>query len=202
MFLTATASLMLLTPAQAALIDFSNPLPYTGQPTTGTAASDGSSLTLTGNIWTAFAFDTPFSVKENSVLSFNYRSDELPEIAAIGFDNDTQFNYSLDAKNAVKFAGTQGPNWPEYILAPKYTEGSGFASYSILLTDFLNLGDTFSYLVFLNDDDAVFSAGGDGSSFSVFSDVSVSPTPIPGAIWLLGSGMLGLAGVRRRFSRA
>lgn len=30
--------------------------------------------------------------------------------------------------------------------------------------------------------------------------VSVSPTPIPGAVWLLGSGIMGLVGLRRRQS--
>ena len=28
----------------------------------------------------------------------------------------------------------------------------------------------------------------------------VSPVPIPGAVWLLGAGLIGLVGVRRRFS--
>lgn len=29
-----------------------------------------------------------------------------------------------------------------------------------------------------------------------------SPVPIPGAVWLLGSGLIGLAGIRRRFKRS
>ncbi|BDQ34767.1 VPLPA-CTERM sorting domain-containing protein [Pseudodesulfovibrio portus] len=30
--------------------------------------------------------------------------------------------------------------------------------------------------------------------------VKVNPTPVPGAVWLLGSGLVGLVGLRRRFS--
>jgi hypothetical protein len=32
------------------------------------------------------------------------------------------------------------------------------------------------------------------------STLTVSPTPIPGAIWLLGSGLVGLVGIRRKFA--
>jgi hypothetical protein len=39
------------------------------------------------------------------------------------------------------------------------------------------------------------------SSFSVVTmdNLTFSPTPIPGAIWLLGSGLVGLVGLRRKF---
>jgi hypothetical protein len=29
-------------------------------------------------------------------------------------------------------------------------------------------------------------------------DLEVNPVPIPAAVWLLGSGLLGLIGIRRR----
>lgn len=38
------------------------------------------------------------------------------------------------------------------------------------------------------------------SEFSV-AGLDVSPVPIPGAVWLLGSGILGLAGLRRKLSK-
>jgi len=34
-----------------------------------------------------------------------------------------------------------------------------------------------------------------------FDNVCTSPVPIPAAAWLLGCGMLGLVGIRRRFTR-
>jgi hypothetical protein len=35
--------------------------------------------------------------------------------------------------------------------------------------------------------------------FTYLDDISVNPVPIPGAVWLLGSGLVGLAGLRRKF---
>ena len=35
----------------------------------------------------------------------------------------------------------------------------------------------------------------------VSSDFIQSPVPVPGALWLLGSGLIGLAGIRRKFKR-
>lgn len=41
-----------------------------------------------------------------------------------------------------------------------------------------------------------FTAGPDGGTHGLFG--TVAPVPIPGAVWLLGSGLLGLAASRRR----
>ncbi len=40
----------------------------------------------------------------------------------------------------------------------------------------------------------------EGSALLTWS-VNGSPTPIPGAVWLLGSGLVGLVGLRRRFGK-
>jgi hypothetical protein len=43
-----------------------------------------------------------------------------------------------------------------------------------------------------------FGLRNDGS-WLYMDDISVNQVPIPGAVWLLGSGLLGLAGLRRKF---
>ncbi|BBO86531.1 hypothetical protein DSCO28_70970 [Desulfosarcina ovata subsp. sediminis] len=45
-----------------------------------------------------------------------------------------------------------------------------------------------------NQSDDIGGAG----SITAWTSAEVKPVPIPGAIWLLGSGLLGLAGVRRK----
>lgn len=41
-------------------------------------------------------------------------------------------------------------------------------------------------------------SGFSGGEIDAFSDVAANPVPVPGAVWLLGSGLLGLIGIRRR----
>ncbi len=41
-----------------------------------------------------------------------------------------------------------------------------------------------------------YPKGGVNGMFAVFS-----PVPIPGAVWLLGSGLIGLVGIRRKFGK-
>jgi hypothetical protein len=36
------------------------------------------------------------------------------------------------------------------------------------------------------------------ATYTVGANIDVTPTPIPAAAWLLGSGLLGLVGIRRR----
>ena len=38
-----------------------------------------------------------------------------------------------------------------------------------------------------------------GENIGVTGTINFTPIPIPGAIWLLGSGMIGLAGLRKKF---
>ena len=66
--------------------------------------------------------------------------------------------------------------------------------------------DAFDYTLFSFKDVAqgssttlAFDFQNDNSVFHL-DDVSVSPTPEPGAVWLLGSGLLGLIGLKKILS--
>jgi len=65
--------------------------------------------------------------------------------------------------------------------------------------DLTNLGT----IMLANMFDAPLSGWGENKPFVIFDNVEVgstSPVPIPGAVWLLGSGLLGLLGFKRRRS--
>jgi hypothetical protein len=75
------------------------------------------------------------------------------------------------------------------------------------------------YTKVIDDGNYLHFSGGDGIPFCTYFDVYVKPldfpvneldpsnfgmhaTPIPGAVWLLGSGFIGLAAVRRRYTKS
>ena len=59
-----------------------------------------------------------------------------------------------------------------------------------VLTDFdFYTSDFSSYLTYFDDFDYMFGSWG---------PVAITPVPVPAALWLFGSGLIGLAGVARR----
>ena len=46
----------------------------------------------------------------------------------------------------------------------------------------------------------VFSAGREGGAAQLEAFIIATPVPIPGALWLMSSGLVGLIGLRRKFS--
>jgi hypothetical protein len=58
----------------------------------------------------------------------------------------------------------------------------------------------YSYTVKASTNSTVLTLGFQCDPYYLFlDDVSVQQVPIPGAVWLLGSGLVGLAGLRRKF---
>ncbi|WP_022662549.1 hypothetical protein [Paucidesulfovibrio longus] len=60
-------------------------------------------------------------------------------------------------------------------------------------------GDLAISSIVLSAADSLAGAGSTNSDYG-FHSMETTATPIPGAVWLLGSGLLGLIGLRRRIS--
>ncbi len=61
-----------------------------GDPTSFTVSPDGIELTITGNSWKSIPIS--YSLTSNTVLSFEFRSDNIGELHGIGFDNNSDHN--------------------------------------------------------------------------------------------------------------
>lgn len=149
----------------------------------------GATLHLYGNTWKCVALD--LVVAADSVLTFEYKSTIEGEVQGIGFD----LNHGVDPEHAFQVFGTD--YWSAgYHDFDDYTLADGWKKYTIDLTNYMSVGSHQWYLVFVNDDDGSGLPKGE----SYFRNVRVGGaiTPVPGAVWLLGTGLLGLLGLRRR----
>lgn len=98
--------------------------------------------------------------------------------------------------------------------AVTFTPGEVFSGTPSLLLDSMNIdyaNGGFSFYATDIDTGATFNAyfdafDGDDANYMLISgmwtDFSVTPVPVPAAVWLFGSGLLGLVGIARRKSAA
>ena len=104
---------------------------------------DGSTLHITGNGWKKIDF--PYTITEDTILEFDFRSDSQGEIHGIGFDT----NNSISADTTFKLHGTQNWGVSDY---DNYNGDAGqWQHYRIRVGDHFT-GD-FDRLVFVNDHD-------------------------------------------------
>jgi hypothetical protein len=176
-------------------------IPYANQGSIGAASYDHDTgiLTFEGDTWQALTLNTP--ITSDSIVSFDFRSDLQGEIHGIGFDSNTNF-VAEDSKNFFHLYGTQkreGPWWVandqySYLGATHYPDTNGWVRYTIPLSG-LTPGIDFNYLIFVNDND---KPGAQNNVHSEFRNFTVTSVPVPAAAWLLGAGLLGLIGIRRK----
>lgn len=118
--------------------------------------NDGTTIFFDGNLWRRVELD--YTITENTVLRFDYQSTNIPEISAIGFDNDQSFTTGRDRfflngtqTGAIPYAAPEGQF--------QYSGSGDLETIEIPVGEFFQ-GD-FSHLVFIHDDDG---AGDDGDA--------------------------------------
>ena len=101
-----------------------------------------------------------------------------------------------------------------YTESPELTNGISSPSQGIFYTPYLLLEGNVHITRFFNSSGAGAAADDTSSSapFSilttttnvadmVYADWHIAPVPVPAAVWLMGSGLLGLAGYSRKRSK-
>jgi len=89
---------------------------------------------------------------------------------------------------------------------PSAIEASAASSSNIFMSSTvggLSDWDRFS-MIFTADSEttSIFLTGVTGSQYIGLDNVSVSAVPVPAAVWLFGSGLIGLIGMRKKSSKA
>jgi hypothetical protein len=119
------------------------------------------------------------------------------------------FTYDLHCSGTGEYPVNTGEYYPATVsILTAYVDDGGTIDNE--LASFIGNGDlediTVGLFLWINSftvvnlDDALVLMGDDFgySNGSVSIEYDYTPVPIPGAIWLLGSGLLGLIGIRRR----
>jgi len=151
------------------LNDLSELLSYAGGQDAGGVTeldNDGKSIFLDGNLWKRIDFD--YEITEHTVLRFDYQSTNVPEIAAIGFDNDNNFTNSSQFffVHGQQFTGI---NYSAPALDYAYNGSGDIETIEIPIGEFFQ--GNFESLIFINDDD-----GGGDDGDSLFNNLSFYET--------------------------
>lgn len=130
----------------------------------------GQEFTLSGNLWKRLLVN--YTVTPDTVLEFDFEGPIIPEIAAIGFDNDSNFGNDND-RFFLYGTQTTGITYSAPTGTYQYP-GTGVVHVEIPVGTFFT--GTFSHLTFINDDDS----GPTGTS--IYSNMFLREGPIDNAL--------------------
>ena len=161
------------------------PQPYAGQDTSAgsaTVSDGGTTLDMVGNTWKMVPF--AYTVVPNTVLEFEFRSSQIGEVHAIGFENQPL----LTRAQLFTLAGSQGFGPRDFV----YTGGGEWVRFRIPVGQYYT--GSFSNLAFINDDDANAGADGHFRNVTVYDDdgsTRTAPTvsiasPADGSVFPVG----------------
>ena len=132
----------------------------------------------------------------NAEHAFIYQNGTMTDLNNLLPNNSTSsqakaINANGDVTGLYRPAGAS--SWSAFI----YENGQMFDLGSELPA---NSGWTFSSVYGINDEGQIVGYGSDNGVTSGFLlTPETSPAPIPGAVWLLGSGLAGLIGLKRKY---
>lgn len=119
-------------------------------------------ITLTGNRWKAVQIP-PYVLTENTILEFDFKSDNAGEEHSITLDNDLS-----SSNERFKLLGSE--NWPVIRDFDDYVVGEGVKNYKIPVGQYLS--GTMDYIAFGNDDDKNQNAHSEFSNIKVYEPTS------------------------------
>ena len=175
---TGTVNLTLLPtgPGGAPTIDFTGAsfVSYNGLQDNGgtvTVIESGDGIEMNGNTWKKLAFD--YTVTENTILTFQYKSTIQGEIGAIGLETDN--NYATGPEN-FQIYGTESPG--HFNRDFHYTGAGDWQTITIDIGHY-QTGD-IDWLVFVNDhDNGAKNADNSFRNVSLYeSDAGYNQSPV------------------------
>ncbi|MCE5262202.1 MAG: VPLPA-CTERM sorting domain-containing protein [Deltaproteobacteria bacterium] len=177
-----------------------------------TVATGTVTLTLSSNFSTNPADPTyPYYFQE---VAFNVDPTIVPSSLSISrsassgvIGTVTIANTTQDAQGMVG-SGTLGGGFDVLLSFPTaggQQDNGRFGLDNSITFTITGTGITAASFDFLNTANAAHVgahlAGIPGGLSGAVGDVNLNPVPIPAAVWLLGSGLLGLVAIRRRFKK-
>lgn len=196
LFITLLAFVAFSSSAAVIKLDFSGPfVDYSNQFESGSVQSTngGQTLSMVGNNWVAF--DGVYTISADTVLEVTFSSSQLGELHGFGFDNDTVFDSFADFRNGsnryFQFAGSQTFGVQDYNT---YGSVNTLETFTVEVGKFLT--GTFSYLIFMNDQDTAGASA--ESSFNVSTtDTGFAQVSEPGALALMFMSLLFVVASRK-----
>lgn len=148
--------------------------------------NDGTELKLWDNIWVAIDIGV-VTLSSKSKLEFSFKSAHQGELQGIILDDNVDHTDGTIYANQLYGTATGSIAFKN---DPIEYDGSGdWMEFLIDLSSYA--GETVNYIAFVMDDD---DAPLDGDAY--FKEVSLQSVPLPAGIFLLGSGLLMLFGIR------